>query len=315
MSEISRRAVIKTLAFTSASLAIPASAKNNISKLSKHVKFGVIADSHIGFVKNAETRLDSFLAEMKKEKPNALIQLGDFAHPNEKCKPSVDAFNKAHKHAFHTIGNHDIKDHGFTRADCKKFWGIPDPYYTKDVDGLRIIVLDGNEKGSPTHKGGYPSYIGKDQQKWLERKLKNSTKPVLIVSHQPLAGRIAVDNAKEMQALLSKYSDKIILCINGHSHVDQLLTIDDISYLHINSASYYWLGGRVRLAEYKDPLFATISIDPHKKEITIKGVASTWKKGTPEDVDYFKGNNAKLKGIVVPKISNRTISASKEIKK
>lgn len=302
-----RRDVLKTLAFTTAGLPLSSRAISEIQKLPRTINLGLISDPHIGFVDGAETRLTAFLEAMNKQKPNALIQLGDFAYPNSKCSPSIDAFNKAHEHVFHTIGNHDIKDHGLTREDCKKLWGIPAPYYDQVLDGLHLIVLDGNEEGSPTHNGGYPSYIGKKQQSWLTERLQKSSHPVLIISHQPLAGEAAVDNAREMQTLLNKFSDKIILCINGHSHLDQHLTIEGISYLHINSASYFWLGGKVRLAEYKDPLFATLSIDPNKGEITINGVISTWKNGTPEDVSYFQNKKAGLKEIVTPRISDRTI--------
>ena len=88
------------------------------------------------------------------------------------------------------------------------------------------------------------------------------------------------------------------------------MTVDDISYLHINSASYYWLGGKVKRAEYKDSLFASLSFDPSKGEVTITGTKSEWKKGTPEDVNYFKGKYANLKGAVAPQITDRVIKRS-----
>lgn len=303
-----RRTALKTLAFTCGSLALPAIAQDSIRKLGKTIKLGVITDTHIGLLPKAEDRLHAFLTEMNKEKPNALLQLGDFAFPNKKNQPFVDAFNNAHKHVFHTIGNHDIRDYGHTNEDCLKSWGMPAPYYSKEVEGLRIIVLYGNDKGSPTHKGGYPSYVGKEQQAWLETELKAAKTPVLIVCHQPFAGLGSVNNAKEMQQLLSKYKEKIVLCIHGHTHLDTMLTIEGVSYLHINSASYYWVGGKVRYAEYKDPLFCTLTLDPTKGEIIVKGTKTEWKTKTPEELGYFKGDRAKYKNLVVPKISDRIIS-------
>ncbi|MFD2159675.1 metallophosphoesterase family protein [Rubritalea tangerina] len=275
--------------------------------LNKSITLGIITDVHIGFVSEAEKRLDAFLKEMKKERPDALVQLGDFAFPNAKYQAHADRFNAAHEHTIHAIGNHEL-DHGLTRDSAVKAWGIPGYYYSKEVEGIKIIVLDGNDRGSPTYSshGGYHSYIGPEQQAWLKKELDAAEQPVLIASHQPLAGTIAVDNAQEMQELLSHYQDKILLCINGHSHVDQQLEVKGIHYLHINSASYYWLGGRVRLATYKDPLFTTMTIDPKAATITLKGVKSSWAKGTPEDAGYFKdGKHADKKDIVRPEIRAR----------
>ena len=149
--------------------------------------------------------------------------------------------------------------------------------------------------------------IGEKQKIWLEEQLSGSDLPVLIVSHQPLAGRSAIDNALDIQALIARHKDKVILCINGHSHVDQMVEVGGVRFVHFNSASYFWLGGKVRLAKYKDPLFATMVIDPVKEEIRIDGVRSTWLDKTPEDADYFKGDKADLKDIVVPGISNRSL--------
>ncbi len=306
-----RRTAIKAMAMTCTTLTLPLAAQSSVGKLKRLIKLGVIADPHIGFVKGAPERLSDFLEAMKREKPDALLQLGDFAFSNKQNKPHIDAFNAAHDVALHTIGNHDIRDKGLKREDCIKMWGIPAPYYTRDVHGMRLIVLDGNDPGSPTSKGGYPSYIGRKQQAWLRQQLETAKKPVLIASHQPLAGWAQVDNAKEIRKLLAEYRDRIMLCINGHSHCDQFLTINGLSYLHINSASYKWLGGKIRLVEYKDALFASLTFDPKKGEIKVKGVQSKWKNRSPADVGYFKKNNgqyAKYRHVTVPSISNRIIA-------
>lgn len=305
---MNRRNTLKTLAAASCSFLLPQAVHAKLNKLNSKISLGLIADPHIGFVPKAEDRLDAFLKEMRSVKPNALIQLGDFAHPNEKLKPVAEKFNAAHQHTFHVIGNHDL-DHGLKTQDAVRVWAMPAPYYSKVVDGLKIIVLDGNDKGSPTHAthGGYPSYIGPEQVTWLKQQLENASQPVLIVSHQPLAGRGAVDNAEDIQKILSQHKDKIVLSINGHSHLDCHLEVGGIHYLHINSASYYWLGGKVRLAQYKDPLFATLTIDPKMATVSLLGRESEWLDGTPEDVDYFKGKHAGMEDIVVPKISPRLV--------
>ena len=46
----------------------------------------------------------------------------------------------------HVIGNHDT-DAGFTKDNCIDVWGMPGRYYAKNIEGLQLLVLDGNDGG------------------------------------------------------------------------------------------------------------------------------------------------------------------------
>lgn len=310
-----RRTILKNVCATSVSLLLPAEifAKYGPGLPGKPIQLGVIADLHGGLAVDAEARLDAFLTLMAEIELDAIIQLGDFAFPNQKHQSYADKLNAAHPNVLHVIGNHEF-DFGLTRKDCFKAWGIEAAYYRRDLEGLRILVLDGNEKGSPDHAGGYPTYIGQRQQKWLQHELKNAELPILILSHQPLAGWSAIDNAIEIQNLLAQHKDKIALCINGHSHVDSLVQVEGVNYLHNNSASYFWVGGKKRMAYYKDPLFSKITIDPKKSEIVIEGRVTTWREGdNPAAYNYFESVTAPPESIVVPAIRDRRMVAGNEI--
>src|SRR5664279_2584956 len=93
--------------------------------------------------------------------------MGDFAYPGDKNKIVIDMFNKAHNTRMHVIGNHDT-DAGFTKEQCLSYWGMPSLYYAQKIGGVWFILLDGNDKGSPAHKGGFPSYIAPEQVQWLK---------------------------------------------------------------------------------------------------------------------------------------------------
>lgn len=302
-----RRTAVKTLGVVGASLVLASPALTCDSGITRRLKLGVIADLHGGFATDAKFRLDAFLTAMQGESCDALVQLGDFAYPNRAHQEYADRFNAAHEKTLHVIGNHEF-DHGLTREDCYQAWGIEASYYRTDVGGLRMIVLDGNETGSPKYKGGYPSYIGDGQVEWLASELDKSDKPVMILSHQPLAGVSAIDNANDIQELLSQYQSKIVLCLNGHSHVDSLIQAGGVSYLHVNSASYFWVGGKARTAVYTDPLFATITIDPEPATVSITGKTSTWKHQSPRELGYFERENAPAEAIVTPQIRNHRVS-------
>ncbi len=305
MKEQTRRTVLKTIGTTCLTFSLPAQlfASRRPPTL---IRLGVIADLHGGLAIDAESRLDVFLNAMAEKNCDALIQLGDFAFPNEKHQSYADKFNAGHDNTIHVIGNHEF-DFGLTRVDCQKAWGIEAAYYGRDLKGLRLLVLDGNEKGSPTDQGGYSSYIGHEQMNWLEAELKAAEKPVMILSHQPLAGIAAIDNATEIQELLTQHKDKILFCINGHSHVDSLLQVDGVSYLHINSASYYWVGGETRMAYYKDTLFTTINIDLENYVVSVEAKATSWMGDSPAAINYFDRDEAPPETIVTPAIRERLV--------
>lgn len=307
MNPSTRRNAIKTIGAFGVCVAIPSSALANRPTVGEPIKLGVIADLHGGLAVDADARLDAFLTEMKNADCDALVQLGDFAYPNKTYQSFADRLNAAHQNTLHVIGNHEF-DHGLKRVDCFTAWKIDTSYYRRDIGEIRILVLDGNETGSPRHKGGYPSYIGKQQELWLEQELQKSTMPVVILSHQPLAGTGAIDYAAVIQKLLGKYKSQIVICLNGHSHVDSLLQVDDVPYLHINSASYYWVGGKTRMAYYSNPLFTTVTIDPMTATVQVAAKQSSWKGQSPKQIGYFDRDNAPPEFIVTPQIRSRQIS-------
>ena len=311
----------RSFMMTMGAVTLPVAAGKLRGRWKQPVKLGVIADLHQDVIHDADRRLAVFLKEMAKEKPDALVQLGDFAVPKKANAGVIAAFNKAHETALHVVGNHDT-DGGFSKEQCLKMWGIEKSYYRKDVGGLRLLVLDGNEKGSPTYRGGYPSFIGKKQMAWLAKELEASDKQVVVLSHQPLAGRAAVDNAKEVQELLGKHHEKVVLAMNGHSHLDELLEVQGVSYLHVNSASYYWVGGKFRhetygaeivkarphlnsTCPYRDPLFTVLTFDPVKGEISMTARKTEWVGASPKKLGVTKEDDEK--SAITPQIRERKI--------
>ncbi|MBK1828206.1 metallophosphoesterase [Haloferula rosea] len=283
-----------------ASFALPCAAKSEVGRLKKAVKIGVIADLHHDVMHDGRERMEVFAKEMENFGPDAVMQLGDFAYPNDENRDVIQWFNGIHEHSLHVLGNHDT-DRGHTKQACLTEWGMPARYYHRNIEGIDLIVLDGNEKGSPSYKGGYVSYLGKEQVGWLKEKLGTLKGPIIVVSHQPLAGYAAVDNAEEIQELLGKASDRVILAVNGHSHVDEVVRIHGVSYLHVNSASYLWVGGKYQhesypeaihakhpsisyTCPYRDCVFATLVIDPECLTIQVTGRRSEWVGKSPAEL-------------------------------
>lgn len=324
-SLLSRRKFIGTMGFIGGSLLLPGTASALIESLTSTIKIGLIADLHQDIMHDGKERLEVFLTEMKKHEADAIIQLGDFAYPSEKNKPLIDRFNQASRNPIHVIGNHDT-DNGHTKEQCRDVWGIPNRYYVRDVSGLKVIVLDGNDKNSPDYKGGYPSYIGKEQLQWLKYQLNKLEGPIMLASHQPLAGPWCVDNADELQKLLTRYSEKVVLAVCGHTHIDEVYEVDGVNYLHINSASYQWVGGDHKhesypkevhekypwieyTCPYRDPVFAMLTIDPDEGIIKVTGRESEWIGPDPDELGVELGEGVKNGKEVVPMIRDRRLEA------
>lgn len=316
----SRRDFLKTSSVSLLTLAMPESVAA-LFPFEEKVRIGLISDLHVDIIHDGRARLQFFLDHMEAEKPNAIIQMGDFAIPRSENEAVIQSFNDSPFPAFHVLGNHDM-DGGYDRATVAQAYGMPGFYYPKDLGPIQLIVLDGNDPGSPTKKGGYDSYIGPAQQTWLSETLESASKPVLLVSHQPIAGIYPIDNSLEIQAILSRFASKILLAINGHAHVDQHLEVGGVQYLHINSASYYWVGEKLAheslspaihqkfpelqfTCPYLAPLFALLSIDPKARKITIQGRKTEWIGPSPLTLGYSILNETEQGDYLQPQISSR----------
>jgi calcineurin-like phosphoesterase family protein len=317
-----RRHFLRTAIQSGIIISIPEKAVHAIKQLKGLVKVGVITDLHQDIMHDGPVRMKAFLDKMKSQRPDALLQMGDFAYPGDKNKEVIDMFNSAHQLRMHVIGNHDTDD-GYTSEQCVQYWGMASRYYTKMINGICFIILDANDKGSPIYKSGYPSYINKEQVDWLRSKLEEVDAPVVIISHQPLAGVSSVDNAAEIQELLSKHSDKILLALNGHTHLNAAVEVNGINYVHINSASYFWVGSNyihdsypkemikdhewiAYTCPYQDALFSMLTIDPIKLVVAIEGASSKWVGKSPEELGYDGLNSIGSDAAIAPMISNRT---------
>ena len=292
----SRRDFLCTTGAAATSIILPRQVMGSLGKIKTPIKLGIIADLHQDVMHDGPARLQAFLDAMQKEQPDALVQLGDFAYPTKKNEAVTRAFENAHPRTLHVLGNHEI-DGGHTFDEVAKLWGMKGRYYTESVNGLNLIVLDGNEKPQ-NHNSGYPAHIGEKQLAWLAKQLNTLNGPILVMCHQPLAGPSSIDNAEAVQTLLNSAADKVLLAVNGHTHIDHVAHSGRIPCLHVNSASYKWVGGsyrnksypadihaRFRWVEYtcpyRDSLFTTLTIDPARGRINVKGRESRWVGKSP----------------------------------
>ena len=119
---ITRRGFIQTMTATTLALTLPHTSTAALSRLNKPVRIGVIADLHHDVMHDGLERVQAFVNKMQTVRPDALLQLGDFAYPNAKNSDVIQLFNKAHERTLHVIGNHDT-DSGHTKPTVPRHLG------------------------------------------------------------------------------------------------------------------------------------------------------------------------------------------------
>jgi Icc protein len=268
----SRRDFFGTTAAVATSIILPQRVMACLERVKKPIKLGMIADLHQDVMHDGPARLQAFLDAMKEENPDALIQLGDFAYPTKKNEVVSKAFEKAHPKTLHVLGNHEIDD-GHSFDEVAKLWGMKGRYYTEHVNGLDLVVLDGNEKPE-NHQGGYPAHIGEEQLEWLAKQLKTLKGPILVICHQPLAG---------------SYRNK--------------------SYPAEVHSKFQWVE---YTCPYRDSLFTTLTIDPASGRIDVQGRESEWVGKSPSQLGIADKPDLTDGKEICPKIRSRQLGPAEK---
>lgn len=210
---------------------------------------GIMADSHA----NSKTfwLINSFAKRMQAEKPDFIIEVGDFIENRIKYNPqprkdglkdwrAANANLAGCSPRYHVVGNHEMIS--FDKDDYENLTGRNSYYYFYS-NGYQIIVLDtlytcSNDKDiEPGNEmaGAYVGCIPKKEKDWLESELKGYDKNI-IFSHHPLYNIV---NSAEIGDLLNEYDDRIVSIISGHKHIARKTKFKGINYIDMPSLELY----------------------------------------------------------------------------
>lgn len=229
--------------------------------------------------------LEAFVKKMNNEfHPDFVIQNGDLIDGKDKrglddfveIKEFYDTLDAPH---YHVNGNHEMRD--FERSKWLEITGYEKSYYSFDVKGYRIIVLDGNNKpggGGFVETGPevefYPGAIDDEQMEWLEKTLKDVDDLIKIVFvHQPPVATDAKElkklfwNGAELQALFQKYN--VVTTFSGHVERTCQIKEGGIQY---NILPGFWKENGGLLKEYQrknQGVFSEITIEGDKVDIKL----------------------------------------------
>lgn len=253
------------------------------------LKFGVFTDVHLDIVHDGDKRLAEFYAEANREDVDFLMCVGDFSYPEDTSRcdcpwermpinlqnaqlqptkvPKIELVQQYHrfpKPTFHTLGNHDLDF--CEKSAAVELYKMPHTYYSFRNKGWNFIVLDTNffidDETGAMRDYSYGNYFGhtrgaylpQEQLTWLQQELQAHTCPTLIFSHQPFIDRQrSVDNADQFFELIKQHPH-VKLCINGHTHIDQLIRHNGVWFLTINSMSNFWVGEEYMRKRYSEEI-------------------------------------------------------------
>ncbi|MEX0594460.1 MAG: metallophosphoesterase [Balneolaceae bacterium] len=217
------------------------------------VRLGIVTDPHYAELSTWTTRhyreslfkLSEAARFFDREQVDALLELGDLVNGAEEnnerhAEVAEQALALFRGPRYHVLGNHDLdalsKE---TFQSIVRNEGVPpmDTWYSTDIEGIRLIVLDAcfKEDGTPYNAGNYhwqDTWIPRNQLDWLQKELDREKVPTIVAVHQCLSGDEAhrVKNAEEVRALLSG-SGQVLAVFQGHQHQGGHEQIDNIHYV------------------------------------------------------------------------------------
>lgn len=288
-----------------------------------NLKLLVFTDLHSEIIDNPEERVDAIINAAKSNYVDLIINIGDFGYHSDtsktlceeknqpvnyniffkqrtdkymlKTKNLLKKFDDLDIPVLHTLGNHDMDFN--SKETAVNDYGMKNNYYYYDINNFRIIVLDTNyyldDDGievsysfGNNFNQNKKAVLSYEQTLWLDESLQTDKK-IIVCSHNVLTDDPrGVENYKDVYSVLNKRGEKI-LALSGHKHIDKLTIDGNLSFLEVNSASYYWLGEKSKMEtsysdkyledhpvlpyilRYPEPLYAIISLN--NENIKVKG--------------------------------------------
>lgn len=278
----------------------------------KPVTFAIASDFHAQDIPDGGARLDAFIDTAIAQEVDFVIELGDFCRLDSVSQPFLKSWERFPGDKYHVIGNHDMD--AYDAEEYVQGMGMPHRYYSFDKGDYHFVVLDGNNLFDGTEYTHYAranyyvdskrrAFIDPEQIEWLRQDLAATEKRCVIFSHQSLDQ--VVGNRDEVRKILEDENQragfaKIVAAFSGHNHSNYTRTINDISYIQINSASYVWvdqasgteqrypaeINDRYPLLAYSitydQPLFGVVTLTDNG--LSMKGVDGKFSPPAPQEV-------------------------------
>jgi len=232
------------------------------------VRFGIVADPQYApvpprgsrYYANSLWKLSEAVEAFNGHELDFVVTVGDIIDRHvESFQHILPIYQRLEHPNWYVLGNHDYDVASDYVATVPAFLGMPERYYDRVVNGVRFIVLDGNDlstfanpEGTPRHEASMAMYealvaaeavnaqtwnggVSDDQLAWLRGRLDAAAEagePVVVMGHYPLWPEDMHNlwNYEAVVALLGGY-DNVVAYFNGHNHAGHYGTADGIHYV------------------------------------------------------------------------------------
>lgn len=181
----------------------------------------------------------------KEKKPAAMVCLGDLIDAAPSVETEISYLTKICKvldvagiPRHHVLGNHCVatlnKEEFFKNAGSANKEG----HYSFDLKGNHFVVLDAcyNSKMEPYGRNNFvwhDSNMTPEEIAWLKKDLAETKLPTVVFTHQRLdvdrPNKYAIKQSVEVRQIFEE-SKKVRVVFQGHSHKNELETVNEISY-------------------------------------------------------------------------------------
>lgn len=219
------------------------------------LKIGFVTDWEYGTKKEFDHKLPKSAKKYLKTavkhynnifKPDLIVGGGDYILSRgvsrkkaaKQLRQINSIFQKADAPRLYCVGNHDLSE--LSKDEVEKNLGIDSLHSATDMQGVRVITMDTNDKAHGEKGYGITGRVSDEELEWLEEKL-NTSLPVIVFSHhspvQTRDGKILRTNiiaADKTREVLEKYGN-VVAVFSGHHAVNYETEVNGISYVIINN--------------------------------------------------------------------------------
>ncbi len=248
------------------------------------VRFGMVTDCHYADIpyakrpwpvgdasyRDSTAKLAECVAVMNKERPDFLVELGDFKDLGPDKASTVGyldtiegVFRGFDGDRYHVLGNHDLDAldkseflaHVTNAGQAKAL-----SHYSFERGGVKFVVLDAcyNSKMEDYRPGNWKwtdANVPPEQLGWLANELESAKGDAIVLCHQCLDPQSddnhRVRNAAEVRAVIER-SGKVRAVFTGHQHSGRIN--------EVNGITYYSLRALVLNAGIEENSYATVDV-------------------------------------------------------